>query len=397
MSDLLQTRRRSPRRGAVATVLLLSAAGFALAGCKSTDLGMEPTEKEDTEAKRKHHEESAMTFYDGGRYEQSADQWRKVLEITPDDKRAKWGLAKSLAMTGTVQNLRIAESIFLQIIDLDWTHPTRGNIRFELERDLAETYVDLADFYDKDAHFLAERNETRNDPALEVRRRTQQNFRDDLMRKAIPLYEHVLAQSPENPYALAGLAKANLIIGDPDAGLSYARRYVALSHDSQVLRQKQFEDFEKARGRDTTPDQRAFFKDKIRGAKEKELGMRLLVASVLMRRKDAAGAVQEYDAILAIDPARPAAYVERAQAYAMLGDPRKAMTDLETYLKITDPVKHHEARIKAAELLDKYRLEAAMQPAAAGPAPLAPPPAPAPTPAPAPMGPSAGALGGPTR
>ena len=362
--------RSALRRGAA---VALWAAGFAFAGCKSSDLGMEPTEKEDSEAVRKHHEESALTFYDGGRYEQAAAQWRKVLEMTPDDKKAKWGLAKSLAMTGTVQNLRIAESIFVQIIDLDWNHPTRGNIRFELERDLAEVYVDLADYYDKDAHFLAEKLEKTADPSLEESRRRQQATRDDLLRKAIPLYEHVLAQSPENPYALAGLAKANLIIGDPDAGLSYARRYVALSHESQVLRQKQFEEFEKARGRDTTTEQRAFFKDKIRGAREKELGMRLLVASVLMRRKDAAAAVVEYDAILAIDPARPAAYVERAQAYALLGDHRKAMVDLETYLKITDPVKHHEARIKAAELLDKYRLAAAMQPAS----PPSPPAVPA--------------------
>jgi hypothetical protein len=55
------------------------------------------------------------------------------------------------------------------------------------------------------------------------------------------------------------------------------------------------------------------------------------------------------------------------------------MADLETYLKITDPVKHHEARIKAAELLDKYRVDAAMEtpPPPAPPAPIRtiPPPA----------------------
>ena len=358
-----RVRRRSQRgRGALAGALLLcGTAGFASVGCKSSDLGMEPTEKEDTEARRKHHEESAMTYYDGGRYEQAAAQWRKVLEITPDDKRAKWGLAKALAQTGTVANLRVAESIFLQIIDLDWTHPTRGNIKFELERDLAQIYVDLADYYDRDAHALEEHLDKSRDPVVLRQMQDQIAKRDELLQRAMPLYERVLAQSPENPYALTGLAKANLIIGDPDRGLTYARRYIALSRESQVLRQKQFEEFEKARGRDTTPEQREFLKGKIRTAREKELGMRLLVASVLMRKKDAIGAVKEYDTILEMDPARPAAYVERAQAYALMGDYKKAMSDIEKYLKITDPVKHHEARIKAADLLDTYRVEANRQ------------------------------------
>jgi tetratricopeptide (TPR) repeat protein len=353
-------RRRSLKgRGALAGALVLcGAAGFASVGCKSSDLGMEPTQKEDTEARRKHHEESAMTYYDGGRYDQAAAQWRKVLEITPDDKRAKWGLAKALAQTGTVANLRVAESIFVQILDLDWNHPTRGNIKFELERDLAEIYVDLADYYDRDAHALEESLDKSRDPVVLGRMQSQIAKRNELLLKAMPLYERVLAQSPENPYALTGLAKANLIIGDPDRGVTYARRYIALSHDSQVLRQKQFEEFEKARGRDTTPEQREFLKGKIRTAKEKELGMRLLVASVLMRKKDAIGAVAEYDAILVMDPARPAAYVERAQAYALMGDHRRAMADLEKYLKVTDPVKHHGARIRAADLLDTYRVEA---------------------------------------
>jgi tetratricopeptide (TPR) repeat protein len=350
------------RRGAALCALaLLATSGLALCGCSSQELGIEPTEKEDIEAKRKHHEESAMTFYEGGRYDQAVAQWRKVLEITPDDKRAKWGFAKAMAMTGTVANLRVAESVFLQIIDLDWTHPTRGNIKFELESDLAEVYLELSDFYDKDVQFLTEKLERSRDPVFLENKRRQEQTRDELLRRSIPLLQRVLAQSPDNPRALAGLAKANLVIGDPDAGVSFARRYIALSHDSQVLRQQQFKDFEKARGRDTTPEQRAFFKDKIRGAREKELGMRLLVASVLMRRRDAIGAVAEYDAILEMDPARPAAYVERAQAYALMGDYRKAIADVEKYLKITDPEKHHEARLKAAELLDRYRLEAAQR------------------------------------
>ena len=52
--------------------------------------------------------------------------------------------------------------------------------------------------------------------------------------------------------------------------------------------------------------------------------MRLLIASVLMRNGRYGEAITEYDQVIEKDAARPAAYVERAQAYAMSGDYKKA-------------------------------------------------------------------------
>jgi tetratricopeptide (TPR) repeat protein len=92
------------------------------------------------------------------------------------------------------------------------------------------------------------------------------------------------------------------------------------------------------------------------GARDKEMGMRLLLGAVYMRREQFAMAVKEYDEIIAMDPAVPAAYVERAQAYAALGVYSEAVKDLERYLKMTDPQKQRRSRVQAAQLLERYRL-----------------------------------------
>ncbi len=321
-------------------------------------------EVEDDQARKAHFEEAAQTYYDGGRYEQAVMQWRKVLAIEPDRPKANWGLAKSLAMMGTPQSLREAEALFEKIKDWDWSHPTLGNRRFEVLKDFAEVYSQLGDFYDRDIRILDDRIQ-QADPIeidrLREQKQTQIAARNELLSKAIPLYEEVLTLNPDNPYAIAGLAKSHLMVGHDQRGLMFARKYLALTQTSQEGWQAQYAALEKERQREATQEQRDYFKGKIHTAREKELKMHLLIASVLMKTRDYPSAIREYDAVLKLDPARPAAYVERGQAYGKMGDYKKAVADLEEYLKITDPVKQRNARLQAAELLEDYRLKQAEQ------------------------------------
>lgn len=361
---------RPARLGGLPCRALLAAAAF-LPGCAQALSGMPALpgsaaaeEVEDDQARKAHFEEAAQTYYDGGRYEQAAMQWRKVLGIEPDRPKANWGLAKSLAMIGTPQALRESEMIFLKIKDWDWNHPTLGNRRFEVLKDFAEVYSQLADYYDRDIRILDDRLQ-QADPIeadrLRQAKQTQIAARNELLSKAIPLYEEVLVLNPDNPYAIAGLAKSHLMVGHDQRGLVFARQYLKLTQTSQAGWQAQYEALEKERQRDATDEQREYFKGKIRTAREKELKMHLLIASVLMKTRDYPGAIREYDEVLKLDPARPAAYVERGQAYGKMGDYKKAVADLEEYLKITDPVKQRNARLQAAELLEDYRLKQAEQ------------------------------------
>jgi tetratricopeptide (TPR) repeat protein len=165
----------------------------------------------------------------------------------------------------------------------------------------------------------------------------------------------VLTKSPDDPYALAGLAKASLLLGNDAEGIDYAKQYLDLSRKSQVNWHKQLKEWEKIAGKEITRDQRGFYVEKIQGAREKEKGVLLLLGTVYMRREQYNDAVDAYDQVIKLDPALSPAYVERAQAYARLNQYELAVKDLEEYLKITDPVKQRNARASAAELLDRYQ------------------------------------------
>ncbi len=367
--------------------LTLLAAAF-LAGCEAFPKSEASIQKADAAARVDYYEEAAKTYYEGGRYAQAVSMWDKVLESHPDDQWAKFGLAKSLQMEGSVANLRRAETILKGIVGLEWTHPTRGDIRFEVQTTFAEVYSDLSDYYARDLAVLENRIKKASGPDTKLLQEhidDQKAKRDELLRASMPLWQQVLAHSPDNPYALAGLSKANLIAGDETLGVQYGERYVALSQRSQTGWEEQLKEWRKRMRGEVSEKTRDWYMQKIRGAREKELGMLLLLGSVHMRREEFGDAVRCYNRILDQDPASIAALVERAQAYAGMGLFPEAIVDLEQYLKLTDATKHREARIDAAELLDRYRQIVARQPVPtvaapsgmpAASAPALPPPVP---------------------
>jgi tetratricopeptide (TPR) repeat protein len=379
---------RTPRPARALAALLL----LGVTGCMGPMGGSEAETEKDVVATKEHYEESAQTYYEGGRYQQSVMMWRKVLELEPERQKAKWGLAKSLSMIGTPPALREAESIFAAIVDLDWSHPTLGDRRHEVVKDYAEVYSQLADYYDKDVRSLKKELEAPGADTARIRQQIgqQEARRNELLQKAIPLYQQVLSSSPDNPYAIGGLAKSYLQLRQDAQGIQYARRYIDLAVRSQGGWETQLKDYEQTKGADLTEEQRRYFTDNIESARGKEMRIRLLLGAVLFRNRDYRGALQEYDRVLQIDPKQVAALVERAQTKAALGEYRGAMADLETYLKVTDPVELRQSRIDAAQLLDQYRLKAAAQPRVppgGAPPPVAPPgglPPPPPPPRPAP-------------
>ena len=371
---------------AIRSRMILSAALLVavLTGCGSDCFScLDESPEADAAARADYYQEAAKTYYDGGKYEAAARMWEKVLAQSPDDQWAKFGLAKSLHMMGTPQSLRRAEVILKEIINLDWTHPTRGNVKFEVETTLANVYSSLSDFYDRDIRLLERRLE--NDPNADTAQlqqaiQRQESMHKQLLRSSMPIWDRVLQQSPENAYALAGLSKAYLMTGSEDAGIHYANRYIQLSKRSQANWQRELKAWEEQMKGKVTRDQRAFYMDKIYGARDKELGVHLLLGSVYMRREQFAKAVEEYDAVLGLDSATTAAYVERAQAYAALGLYPQAVKDLEQFLRITDPEKERRSRVNAADLLDRYRRLSGQSPLVDTPARrAAAPPSPAPT------------------
>ncbi|HKB16036.1 MAG TPA: tetratricopeptide repeat protein, partial [Planctomycetota bacterium] len=224
-----------PFRAAPFLSSALLAAGLALAGCTADGKLDTGKEKEEDDASRlAYYEEAAQTYYDGGNYRAAEEQWNKVLAIEPQRPKANWGLAMSLAKQGDPGSLRAAERILVKIVDWDWSHPTLGDRRHEVKKDLAQVYLELAEYYDRDIRVLEAKREESQDPELGRKIQTQVAARNALLQKAMPLFTEVLQMSPENPYALAGLAQAHLLVGNDQAGLDYARRYLVLSRKNQV-------------------------------------------------------------------------------------------------------------------------------------------------------------------
>jgi tetratricopeptide (TPR) repeat protein len=350
----------------VALLALLLGTAPALLGCDSMPLSEGAEKKKDEAAKADFYETSALTYYDGGKYETAVQMWEKVLLQKPDNQKAKWGLAKALQMIGTAQSLRRAEAILLPIIDLDWSHPEIGDRRHEVKGTLAMVYQDLADLYERDVRYLQDRVravEEKREPVPEAGMaelyaalQKQIAMRNEQLVKAIPLWETSLAVKDDHPYALAGLGKAHLMLGHDEQGLEYSRRYIMVARSSQGGWRRKMKDWQEFKGREgMTQPQREVFVKNIQEARDNELKMHLLLGSVHMRREEYPLALDEYNAVLEIDPATPAALVERAQAQAKLGKFPLAVQDLEDYLKVTDPEKQRTARSRAAELLDKYR------------------------------------------
>lgn len=354
---------------------LLLAVAPSLAACQAGDFEMpmsESAEKEkDAAARAEYYESAALTYYDGGKYESAAQMWIKVLGERPDDQKAKWGLAKSLQMIGTPDTLRQAEAILVEIIPLEWVHPEIGDRRHEVQGTLATTYQELAAYYDRDVRAIEDsmsRDPSSDTAETRQQLQTQVAMRNDLLAKSIPLWEAGLVRRGDNPYALAGLAKAHLMLGHDEQGIGYARRYIQVARNSQSGWRKQMAEYEKMTKGEVTQQARQRFVDNIQEARRNELKVHLMLGSVHMRREEYPLALDEFNAVLEIDPATPAALVERAQAYAKMGAYREAVADLEAYLKLTDPERQRTPRARAGELLDRYRRMAGMQPLLPDPA-----------------------------
>lgn len=353
--------QRTRRRPTGTRTALTALVALALAGCQSDEILPGQTEAKDREARLEHYETSALTFYDGGNYPRAEVMAERWLAEQPGDKKARRVLAGSKLQQATPRKLREAEAILVELVKLDWPHPTRGDISFEVQSDLAQTYTLLADLYDRDVRELDGRlrgDTTSSSQETLEQLEGQRRQRDELLAKALPLWEQVLAKSKDNPHALAALAKGNLQLGRDEAGIHYAQRYLGLSQSSQVGWQERMKEYEAtARKQDGTLDdrQRGWFVQRVTAARDREKGIHLLLGSVYMRRQQYVPAIDSFSNVIRLDPSVPAAYAERAQAYAAMSQFGMASTDLEEYLKITDPQYHRNERVLAMEKLERWR------------------------------------------
>ncbi len=333
--------------------------GLWLAGCQGSGLSEEREKEIDEETRQEHYETAGFTYYDGGAYAKAETMFEKALDKKPRDKKLRRALARAKIQQGTPRKLREAQKILEPLMDMEWRNADGQDRKFEVVSDMATVHTELADYYDRDVRELEQR--ARTDPDADtsrIRRQIQRQVRNrnELLQEAIPMWKQVLNMNARNPYALAGLAKANLQLSRDTEGMEYAREYLELTKDSQPFWEDQIKELEEARGKGgVTTRQRAHLRKKAYSARNKQMKMHMLLATVHMRRQEYRDAIDQYSRALHIDESQTAAYLERAQALAAEGRHILAVKDLREYMRRTDPEAQRGARVKAAELLQQYR------------------------------------------
>jgi len=281
-------------------------------------------------ARTKRLEREAVEHDAAGRHAEAVLSWKKVLAARPGDPWTRRSLATSLRHLATPESLREAETLLVALAKLDWVHPTRGDVRFEVDDALAAVLSSRAEKFEGEE-------------------------RARLLRRAITAWERVLTVHPRYPGALLGLAQAHIALQRDEAGSDYAERYLALCRESRRRWEQQQGRWLAAVGQTATPEQSRLFTEKIERARRNEEEVLLLLASMHRRRKEPKKALARYNAILDSGQASCAAYFGRAQAYVALDRFESAVKDLERCLDLAKEGTRAGLRKSAAELLERCR------------------------------------------
>lgn len=276
------------------------------------------------------HEREAKEHDGAGRHAEAVAAWKKVLAARPGDQWVKLSLARSLLGAGTSKSLQQAEKQLVALLEFDWQHPTRGDVRYQVDDTLASVLWCRAE-------------------------EVEGKGRAGLLARAITAWERVLAARPQSPGALIGLARANLALGRDEAGLDYAERYLAMCHDSMRRWEQQRSLWQARLGQAATPAQMRVFSEKVEGARRQAEDVTLLIAGAHMRRKEPKKALARYDSLIDPGPASAAAYFGRAEAHVALKQLEKAVEDLERCLELATDASAATLRKRAEELLARCR------------------------------------------
>ena len=323
---------------------LLAALAATAPGCVSDD-------RENLGAQVYLH--NAQGYMEGGHWEQALTQFRRALELDPDNRKALLGEATSLYWIGTGENSaagRALEEAERRIAaldpdsygDQDWkVRLSAGMIHARLaelwrrKADRARTPAAAGDAAAAEALAAAERAFARHDSESAAR------FREVLAEADEPLARNNL----EALRSLAGREALRASTTEEyEEALGYLRRY-----ESEVSKSRGLWIEMKKR----EPEYAEIYDRKLRRAERQEVELRDLIANLHFKRRDHAASLAEIDRILAIDPGRASAWLARAQNHEEIGRWGDAADDYRRFLELTDLPPASDPVLRATERMAK--------------------------------------------
>ncbi len=302
---------------------LAMGAALSFSACSSSgerkpgdDLGLTKKEKEGL------FYENALRYIDLGDFDRAQAQARKGLEISPGNDRFLLIFGRCNLQRGNAQDILVAVDTFKRIKDKD---------DFRVQASWGAAVERLGMFYEEAAEGVesGERTTEARDPearAAELRADAVKHWEE-----AYERFKLSLAARSGEPEAINGLVRTSALLGRPDESIAHARDLITSIQASQRLVRADLDDT------DITADkERRLFKDRVSNT-EFEVKARLHVVTLLRSGGRLSEAVEELDAIIALDPYLAQAHSQKAQLLFESGNFVKARASVTRFLEMKAP------------------------------------------------------------
>jgi tetratricopeptide (TPR) repeat protein len=292
---------------------------------------------------------NAQEYMDGNHYDQALAQWRRALELEPDNRKALLGEASCLYWLGTGGSPVSGEYILeaeekAERLDAD-SYGTNG-WKVLLTQGLISAR--LSDLWGLKAE-LAKKNVAAGLTGAEDALRTAEGNRDRYLATAMARFEAVLATEDE-PFAKNNLTSLFFLASrgalrartpaEYERPLEWFRRYAVEVDKSKKLW---------AEMKKKEPDLAEVYQAKLQMAEKQELELRDLVANIYFKLRRHEDSIAELDRVIALDPYRAGAFLARGQNQEELGRFGAAADDYRRFLMLTDLAPDSPLVLEASE------------------------------------------------
>lgn len=317
---------RLPRTLSLACATLLA----ALAACNSSGYSAK-----DRERLLENHTELAQQYLAMGELDRAEGQTLKGLELDPKNVKLKVLRAKVLAKRGRPEDVQRAEKV-LREIGGDGDYQVRLVLGIALERK-GLAYDEAADAIES-----GKRITDAPDPGARVAELRRASLA--AWRESIEAYEKALAEHREDNDAMSGLVRVHGLLGQKEQSLAAAEKLLATTQVDLDFWNKQL-----ART-DMAADEEARFRKLVRQFSGLQVTTHMTASILLHDLGRDTEALQHVEAALALDSERAELYSRRAELRKALGQPKAAIDDLETYLRLSNRPADHPDVVRAWSL-----------------------------------------------
>ena len=280
--------------------------------------------------------QNAEGYSEGGHYDQALAQFRKALEVEPNNRKALFGEMNCLYWLGCDDTPAGGRAILEAEEKAAALDPSDyGDKTWMVDQVKGLIHARLADLWGRKAD-LAARNAESAQPGAE---KAVAEARSSAAKHGAEAERHFRAElaCTDEPFARNNLtalfflaSRLSLRAESPEGyeeALGFFRRFEKEVEKSKALWVQM---------KEKAPDLAETYDRKLKGAEREEIELRDLVANVHFKRREHEASIAELDKVIALDPFRAPAFFNRGRNHEELGRFGAAADDYRRFLRLTD-------------------------------------------------------------